>query len=117
MACDTVHERLRAVWREATSWRVGRYVLMPDHVHVFAGQVDVACELETWVKYWKSLSMKGRPGLPGRWQTSHWDRRLRPGESYARSWEFVLANPVRAGLVSSADQWPYAGELFELQWD
>ena len=36
---------------------------------------------------------------------------LRGGESYAQKWDYVRANPVRAGLVSEAESWPYAGEI------
>ena len=35
LACDEAHACLRDVWREAGKWPVGRYVLMPDHAHLF----------------------------------------------------------------------------------
>jgi hypothetical protein len=50
------------------------------------------------------------------WQTDHWDTRLRSGESYDAKWEYVRNNPVRAGLVKTADEWPYQGELNVLPW-
>ena len=42
---------------------------------------------------------------------------LRGHESYAEKWAYVLQNPVRAGLVKNAGDWPYAGEITELHWD
>jgi len=30
-----VHQLLREVWSESTAWLVGRYVIMPDHIHFF----------------------------------------------------------------------------------
>jgi putative transposase len=36
---------------------------------------------------------------------------LRNDESYSQKWEYVRENPVRAGLVVRADEWPYQGEL------
>jgi len=36
-----VHDLLCSVWREATAWLVGRYVIMPDHVHLFAAPGDI----------------------------------------------------------------------------
>ena len=32
---------------------------------------------------------------------------LRNDESYGEKWEYVRENPLRAGLVSRADDWPY----------
>jgi REP element-mobilizing transposase RayT len=38
LANEAAHEVLRTVWTKAAAdygWYVGRYVLMPDHVHLF----------------------------------------------------------------------------------
>ena len=120
LATPGCHELLREIWREAAAWRVGRYVIMPDHVHLFASPADQDVSpfvsLEKWMAFWKSLFSK-RKGDPGcRWQSSHWDRRLRRSESYAEKWEYVRDNPVRHGLVERAEDWPFQGELFELRW-
>ena len=31
-----MHARLRAAWMEANHWLVGRYMIMPDHLHLFS---------------------------------------------------------------------------------
>jgi len=36
LATDTNHRLLRTIWREATYWKVGPYVIMPNHLHFFA---------------------------------------------------------------------------------
>jgi len=36
---------------------------------------------------------------------------FRSAESYGEKWNYVRDNPVRAGLVSMADEWKYAGEI------
>jgi putative transposase len=120
LATPDCHDLLRQVWREAAAWRVGKYVIMPDHIHLFASPAqedgNVAVSLEKWMAYWKSLFSR-RKGDPNcRWQKSHWDRRLRKSESYAEKWEYVQNNPVRHGLVERAEDWPFQGEVFELRW-
>ena len=45
------------------------------------------------------------------WQPGFFDHVLRHDESYSQKWEYVRENPVRAGLVVRADEWPYQGEL------
>jgi hypothetical protein len=39
------------------------------------------------------------------------DHVLRSTESYSEKWNYVRDNPVRAGLVSNADEWKYSGEV------
>lgn len=92
---------------------VGRYVIMPDHVHLFVrGGADFV--LGRWVGMLKqslgkasSLSRKNTQI----WQEGFFDHVLRSNESYAQKWEYVRENPVRAGLVSRSEDWPYQGEI------
>jgi putative transposase len=116
LATPENHAMLRSIWSQATAWRTGRYVLMPDHLHLFAAPGEPALPLENWVQYWKSQLSKVFKNPRRRWQTDHWDRRLRSGERYAEKWEYVRQNPVRRGLVQRADDWPFQGEVFDLDW-
>ena len=116
LATSECHALFKEMWLDADSWIVGRYVVMPNHVHLFAAPGERVLPLENWVSYWKSLFTK-RHGAPGhRWQSRCWDRRLRSDESYAEKWAYVRGNPVRHGLVVTEDDWPFQGELNELQW-
>jgi putative transposase len=116
LASNENHALLRSIWRAATSWRVGQYVLMPDHVHLFAAPDKPEVPLDNWVRYWKSQFTKAHGVRAHRWQVDHWDRRLRSGEGYAEKWEFVRCNPVRHGLVARPEDWPFQGMVFELEW-
>ena len=105
---------------------VGRYVLMPDHIHLFVcGPNDF--ELGRWMGMLKQcvekvLGGSRNPASPaGRrlqktpvWQRGFFDHVLRSEESYTQKWNYVRDNPVRAGLVQNADDWPYAGEIIEI---
>ena len=102
------------VWRRADTWQVGRYVLMPDHLHVFCAPASPdSPTLVAWVKYWKArASLRWpRPEEQPVWQQGFWDRQLRGGEHYSARWDYVRNNPVRHGLVRDADAWPYQGEM------
>src|SRR5262249_47426053 len=77
LAVPEVQDALFHVWTEATAWLVGRYVLMPDHLHLFAGLAEEAVPFDNWVRYWKPQFTR-RHGQPAhRWQSGHWDTRLR----------------------------------------
>ncbi len=49
------------------------------------------------------------------WQREFFDHVLRSSESYSEKWNYVRDNPVRAGLVVSAEGWALAGEVEELR--
>jgi putative transposase len=113
------HCCLLSSWREASSWLVGRYVLMPDHLHLFCSPIGLEhSPLVRWVSAWKALASRVWSRLEDRplWQRSFWDRQLRSGESYGAKWAYVRNNPVRKNLVSEPDAWPYQGELNVFRW-
>jgi putative transposase len=117
LAARDVHDALLEVWREATAWLVGQYVLMPDHLHLFAGMVSETIPLDNWVKYWKSQFRKHHKRPDRRFQPDHWDTRVRDGARYEEQWNYVRDNPVRQGLVERAEDWPFQGEVFSLPWE
>jgi hypothetical protein len=43
------------------------------------------------------------------------DHVLRNEEGYAQKWDYVQQNPVRAGLVDSATEWPYQGLIVKVE--
>jgi REP element-mobilizing transposase RayT len=106
-------ETILAAWRAADAWAIGRYVLLPDHLHLFCTPRDPAVPLERWVAYWKSLASRRwpRPTEKPLWQKSFWDTELRTYERYDWKWLYVLADPERRGLVARAEEWPFAGEI------
>lgn len=124
LANAAVHSLLREVWSAADAWLIGQYVIMPDHLHLFAtpnpvweGEAPAEPQsFDSWVRYWKSQFTKRHGKVEHHWQTDHWDRRLRREESYADKWEYVRNNPIRHGLVSDRAQWPYQGQLHDLKW-
>ena len=45
------------------------------------------------------------------WQAEFFDHLLRSHESWTEKWTYVHENPVRAGLVARAEDWPYSGSI------
>jgi putative transposase len=113
------NQLLRDAWQTQPSWLVGRYMIMPNHVHLFCRPGEFpSMPLIRWVKFWKSHTARHwfRPKDAPVWQRHFWDTQLRRRESYDAKWEYVMQNPVRAGLVDRADNWPYQDELNLLDW-
>ncbi len=84
---------------------VGRYVLMPDHVHCFAAFRPDSPSLSRWMQSLKvklaEVLLKIGCAAPY-WQKGFFDHVLSSAESYAEKWEYVRLNPVRARLVERA---------------
>ena len=96
---------------------IGRYVIMPDHIHLFAGFRPESISVSAWIKSLKNATSKTlrKGGFHGpHWQKGFFDHVIRSQESYDQKWLYVRDNPVRAGLVRSADEWPYSGEIANL---
>jgi REP element-mobilizing transposase RayT len=90
---------------------------MPDHLHLFAAPGARELPFDNWVRFWKSQFTKRSGHTAWAWQIDHWDTRLRHDESYENKWLYVKNNPVRAGLVSICENWPFQGALNHLLWE
>jgi REP element-mobilizing transposase RayT len=88
---------------------LGRYVLMPDHAHLFV-QLSRDESLGTWVKAFKATLAKAANRTGRSWQPGFFDHLIRSNESYDEKWNYVRENPMRAGLVDCSENWPYQGE-------
>ena len=104
--CEPVHNGLRTFCLNSPQHgaRVGRYVLMPDHLHLFVSVDEIS--LSNWIKSLKNTLSKTLRSLgcdAPHWQKSFFDHLLRSGESYSQKWDYVRENPVRAGLVETAE--------------
>jgi len=87
LANQNVAKRLIAAWQAANFWRVGRYVIMPDHIHLFcAPNMFPPQPLKNWIRFWRNhvtRSWPRRDELPI-WQRDYWDGQLRRDESYGQ---------------------------------
>ncbi len=123
LACPEVHETLHDIWNKSAQlngWFVGHYLLMPDHVHLFACPQQDALPLAGWMQLWKVISAKrinqtlGRSGAL--WQADYFDRYLRSLKDYSEKWEYVALNPGRMGMVTDPADWPYCGIIHDLRY-
>lgn len=119
LAGNGVHAILHTEWsgmRERHGWEVGRYVVMPDHVHFFVAPMlaetkPLSNAIGKW-KEWTAKRIKATGGVAAPiWQPAFFDHLLRSKESREAKWNYVCENPVRAGLVRRVEDWPYAGSI------
>jgi REP element-mobilizing transposase RayT len=92
---------------------VGRYVIMPDHMHFFV-RLPETLRLGQWIGLLKQKLAQAIPDRTELWQRGFFDHVLRTNESYSEKWAYVLDNPVRKGLASRPEDWPFSGELISI---
>ncbi|MEY2541670.1 MAG: hypothetical protein QOI22_1272 [Verrucomicrobiota bacterium] len=116
LASAPVHKALVKAWITSDAWSVGYYLIMPDHVHLFCAPNNESYSIEQWITFWKRQFRRASGSDAPRFQAHGFHHRLRRDENYGEKWDYVRANPVRAGLVANPNDWPYQGVLNELRW-
>ena len=129
MVTTVVHQRMPLF----QDWRVGRllvaelkrvhdegqveslaFVVMPDHMHwlVQLRNQDLAPVMQT-IKSRSTLSINRAMDRSGAfWQSGYHDRAIRDGEDLRPFADYLLANPLRAGLVEDIADYP----LWDAYW-
>jgi putative transposase len=116
----SIHQRFVEFGKEGEAkgaW-LGAYVLMPDHLHAFVVIDDERLTLSVWMKSLKntlSKVLRDKGIASPHWQKGFFDHVLRSGDSYSAKWAYVRENPVRAGLAKDWKEWPFVGEIFDLE--
>jgi hypothetical protein len=113
LADHTIHETLTSIWRSATYWKVGPYMLMPDHLFAWPGILHA--DFDGWVRYWKSRFSNRVHNRSLRWQSGCFHHRIRSCESAEAKRLYMINNPVRAALVKRTEEWPFQGEIFKCE--
>jgi putative transposase len=88
-------------------WGIPILLLMPDHLHMlacFAPDRSMKKVISNWKRYTTTHARI-------RWQRDFFDHRLRNDESFHEKANYILQNPMRAGLIGRADDWPYRLQL------
>ena len=83
------------------------WVVMPDHFHALMVLGERA-DLSTVMKGLKGRTARAA-GLGALWQPGFHDHAVRTDESLRDAARYVLANPVRAGLVDRLAEYPWWG--------
>lgn len=87
---------------------------MPDHVHLLLGAADSSF-LPNFIKDFKQrtgYAFRQSYGKP-LWQKSYHDHILRAEEDCEAVASYILANPVRAGLVERPTDYTFSGPFRE----
>ena len=96
---------------DAARYHLLAWVVMPNHVHVLVETVP-AHPLSAVVHAWKSFTANAANKLLGRtgpfWWPEYFDRAMRGERHLDSAIRYIHANPVKAGLVTREEDWPFS---------
>ena len=114
--CQGVERLIRAC-KERCNFRVYAWCLMPDHLHLLVQPPGDGTTVSRFVQGFKSMTNRLHWKLEGAgklWQRGFYDHILREDEDPTTVGEYILNNPLRKGLVESAERYPYSGIMDDI---
>ena len=113
---NAVQTCLSAMEHAATRYeaKVFAYCFMPDHLHLLAATPSDV-NFVGFIQYFNQLSAYrlSHPSRTARrlWQARFYDHALRLDDDIVTVARYIFDNPVRAGMVADATDYPYSGSL------
>jgi putative transposase len=102
--------------RQKGRFQLHAYVIMPDHIHLLLTPAENV-SLEKAMQYVKggfSFQLKSPFDV---WERSFKEHRIKDEQDYIQHLHYIEQNPVRAGLSSTAKQFPYSSASSQQQLD
>jgi putative transposase len=84
-------------------------VFMPDHLHVLLGGTSASSAFLPFMKLMRQRTAMFYRRLTGEslWQQGYFDRVLRPDDDITAIAQYIMENPVRAGLIGKSEDYPF----------
>jgi len=101
---------------DAQRYRLLAWVVMPNHIHALLQPMNgwtIAKIVASWKKFtaskiWDHHRLTGEGPSPPIWHREYWDRYIRNREHFEQATDYIHRNPVKAGLVATAELWPWS---------
>ena len=97
-------------YRDPGHYNLHSFVVMPNHVHfLVTPRVPISQMMQSLKRYTARqgnlmLGLTGRPF----WQDESFDRVVRDQREFDRIIAYIETNPVKAGLVTAPDEFPFS---------
>ncbi len=98
---------------DGISYTLHVYCIMPNHVHLLITALPRSNSFFTVMKSLKGYSARRANALLSRtgqpfWQPESYDHVVRNADEFNRITEYILNNPIKAGLAQEWTDWPHA---------
>jgi putative DNA methylase len=100
---------------DSSRYRLHAWVVMPNHVHLLVQMIpphSLSDAIESWKRF-TATRINQLMARSGRfWQEDYWDRYIRDDNHYRATVAYIHENPVKAGLVGRAEDWPWSSAAY-----
>jgi putative transposase len=114
-AVEAAREQLLQL-SSAHHFDVSAYCFMPDHAHLLLDATSPGSNFRRLMHLWKQATGYAHVRRTGArlWQNGYYEHVLRRDEDRFEVIKYLVANPVRAGLVQRVEEYPFWGSAI---WD
>ena len=102
---------------DGTRYRLISFCIMPNHVHVLIEAAE-RWSLSQILHGWRSYTANEANKILGRtgrfWMEEYFDRFIRDDNHFRSVLSYIRMNPVKAGLTTDPDAWPWSWEVSPL---
>jgi putative transposase len=114
---DLVETALQDGERRFHRYEMHAYVVMPNHVHLLVTPKVVSTRWLAPLKGFTAFRANQLLGSHGKafWQDESYDHLVRSDAEFGRICSYIEQNPVTAGLVSEAHQYPWSSATSRLK--
>ncbi|MEO5922954.1 MAG: transposase [Bryobacteraceae bacterium] len=107
---DLVATTIRRGEFERHFYELEAWVVMPNHVHILIHPLVAGPVLMRWLKGSTARAANVILNRTGQrfWQDESYDHYLRRNDKVGRTIAYIEQNPVKAGLATAAEQWPWS---------
>ncbi len=106
--------------RAQQRFQLHAFVFMPNHVHLILTPAPLV-SLEKAMQLIKGgFSFRAKKEMSFNqeiWQKGYNEHRIRDADDYSKHVEYIWKNPVEAGLVSEAEEFPYSSARLKTEVD
>jgi REP element-mobilizing transposase RayT len=104
--CDTIERGAH----ELNQYRLHAFTVMPNHVHLLITPVVSVTKIMRGMKGSSGHQANKILGHTGKafWQDESFDHWVRDEREFGRIYRYIENNPVAAGLVKKAEDWPWS---------
>ena len=97
------------------------YMFMPDHLHLILKGESAEANVKTCMDKFKQKTgyWLSKNKIDKKWQKDYYDHVIREEENLEMQIQYILNNPVRAGLIDNWKRYPFKGStIFNLnEWE
>ena len=95
------------------------WVVMPNHIHLVLEPKRKLPEIVSWLKRATAVRANELLGLTGTdfWHREYYDHWIRTEKEFGNIIRYVEQNPVKAGLIASAEDWKWSSAFARRQQD